>query len=240
MPSTQNEIFKAPDDLNIKIWRYMDFTKFVSMLDNNGLFFSRADRLGDPFEGSIPRANVREQSEIAKYWPSNLGQLESGKAWRTQERQNMFINCWHMNEDESAAMWRLYTKSEEAICIQSTFTRLHECVDENVFVGEVRYIDYEKDLIYVAQVFHPFIHKRKFFAYERELRAVIWKPPDYDDELPIEGGIWKQVELSQLIENVYVAPTSPAWFRDLVEKMVERYSLNRPVRQSSLDEEPYY
>ncbi|HEX8676553.1 MAG TPA: hypothetical protein VF700_04995 [Segetibacter sp.] len=240
MPSIQNKIFKVPDDPNIKIWRYMDFTKFVSMLENNGLFFSRADCLGDPFEGSIPRANEREQSEIAKAWPADaFEKLESWKAWRRQERQNMFINCWHMNEDESAAMWKLYTKSEEAICIQSTFTRLHECVDEKVFIGEVRYIDYERDLIYVTNAFYPFIHKRKFFAHEREVRAVIWQIPDYG-ELPIEGGIWKQVELSELIENVYVAPTSPAWFRDLVEKMVERYSLNRPVRQSSLDEEPCY
>jgi hypothetical protein len=240
MPSTQNKIFQAPDDPNIKIWRYMDFTKFVSMLDNNGLFFSRADCLGDPFEGSIPRANEREQSEIAKDWDKEaLDKLESWKTWRRQERQNMFINCWHMNEDESAAMWRLYTKSEEAICIQSTFKLLHECVNEKVFIGVVRYIDYEKDLIYVTNAFYPFIHKRKFYAYERELRAVICNPPDYG-ELPIEGGICKEINLTQLIENVFVAPTSTTWFRDLVEKMVERYSLNRLVKQSSLDEEPCY
>jgi hypothetical protein len=240
MPSTQNKIFVAPDDPNIKIWRYMDFTKFVSMLEHKGLFFSRADCLGDRFEGSIPRANERHQSEIAKDWsPEDLEKLESLKDWRRKERQRMFINCWHINEDESAAMWRLYTKSDEAICIQSTFNRLHHCVDEEVFIGLVRYIDYETDLIYVTNGFYPFVHKRKFFAYERELRAIIWKPGSDWDPL-IEGGVWKQVELPDLIETVFVAPTSPSWFRELVEKMVERYSLARPVKQSSLDEDPCY
>ena len=49
--------FKQPENNKIMVWRYMDFTKFVSMLENGGLFFCRADLLGDPFEGSFARAN---------------------------------------------------------------------------------------------------------------------------------------------------------------------------------------
>jgi hypothetical protein len=39
-----------------------------------------------------------------------------------------FVNCWHMNEHESAAMWRLYSQADEAICVQSTFARLADAV----------------------------------------------------------------------------------------------------------------
>lgn len=112
-------------------------------------------------------------------------------------------------------------------------------MDEEVFIGLVHYIDYETDLIYVTNGYYPFVYKRKFFAYKRELRAIIWKPGSDWDPL-IEGGLWKPVELRDLIETVFVAPTSPAWFRELVEKMVERHTLDRPVRQSSLDYEPCY
>ena len=41
------------------LWRYMDFTKFVSLLDRQALFFARSDKLGDPFEGSFPRGNLK-------------------------------------------------------------------------------------------------------------------------------------------------------------------------------------
>src|SRR3989338_4981364 len=41
-----------------KIWRYMDFPKFMCTLEDRALFFARADSFEDPFEGSYPRANV--------------------------------------------------------------------------------------------------------------------------------------------------------------------------------------
>ena len=49
--------FKSPPD-DAVLWRYMDFTKFVSLLDKRALFFVRADKLGDPFEGTITKVNV--------------------------------------------------------------------------------------------------------------------------------------------------------------------------------------
>ncbi|KAF5417648.1 MAG: hypothetical protein C5S38_01290 [Candidatus Methanophagaceae archaeon] len=48
----EHPAFEKPSDEDIKIWRYIDFTKFVSLLDKKALFFARADRLSDSFEGS--------------------------------------------------------------------------------------------------------------------------------------------------------------------------------------------
>src|SRR3954466_4331681 len=50
-------VFVGPEDPDGFIWRYMDFTKFVDLLDSKRLFFSRGDLLGDPFECSYPRGN---------------------------------------------------------------------------------------------------------------------------------------------------------------------------------------
>jgi hypothetical protein len=49
--------FMPPQDQDHSVWRYMDFTKFLSLLDDQHLFFARADMLGDPFEGSLAQYN---------------------------------------------------------------------------------------------------------------------------------------------------------------------------------------
>jgi len=47
------------DDESI-IWRFMDFTKFVSLLETNSLFFCRLDKLGDPFGGINPNKTLQD------------------------------------------------------------------------------------------------------------------------------------------------------------------------------------
>ena len=52
----EHPVFNPPPDDAI-LWRYMDFTKFVSLLEKQALFFARADKLGDSFEGSLSQVN---------------------------------------------------------------------------------------------------------------------------------------------------------------------------------------
>jgi hypothetical protein len=46
--------FEPPADPQTKIWRYMDFTQFVSMLEEKGLLFTRADLLVDKSKEQCP------------------------------------------------------------------------------------------------------------------------------------------------------------------------------------------
>jgi hypothetical protein len=251
MPASQHPVFKQPPDPSIAIWRYMDFTKFVSMLETNCLFFSRADHLGDPFEGSFSKGNellrpivykeLYDQIEPAMVTQINVNKAELAK-W---QRQWTFINCWHMNPAESAAMWKLYAKSNEAIAIKSSYFRLANAVDEHTYVGTVEYIDFEHDWLPEGNTFYPFVHKRLSFAHEREVRALITQFPTSDQGIDFKAaapdvGLERKVDLATLIEQVYVAPTSPAWFRSLVTQVCKRYSLEKPVLQSSLDAQPFF
>jgi hypothetical protein len=54
----EHQVFEKPTDENTRIWRYLDFTKFVSLLDRQALFFTRVDKLGDAFEGSSSKADI--------------------------------------------------------------------------------------------------------------------------------------------------------------------------------------
>jgi hypothetical protein len=167
-----------PPDFNISVWRYMDFTKFVSMLIKRGLFFSRLDRLGDPFEGSFPKLNT--QDEFQPVDPSILDPeafIKSMKGLRQcikHMRQWVYANCWYMSEYESAAMWSLYARTEEAICIRSTFTKLQKQLPDNASLRCVNYIDYNNDTLPTSDEIWPFAQKRLSFEHEKEVRALIF------------------------------------------------------------------
>jgi len=244
----EHPVFEKPENEKTKIWRYIDFTKFVSLLDKSALFFTRADRLGDPFEGSYSRANIKLRPEVykEKIPPDaleNLGQFNKTFLKYTA------INCWHLSDYESAAMWKLYLKSSEGIAIQSTFDLLKTSLkndSHHVFIGKVEYIDFEKDWMPEGNTLYPFVHKRKNFEHEKELRAVIqelrykkngeidWSKPLFDD------GIYVQIDLGVLIDNIYLAPTSPKWLLELVKSITKKYKLDKDVLQSSLDDVPVY
>ena len=87
-------------------------------------------------------------------------------------------------------------------------------------------------------MFYPYVHKRKSFAHEQELRAIMQDYSPLRDAAP--EGIQRAVDISSLVEAIYVAPTGMAWFKELVEETVRRFELDIPVHQSALDAEPFF
>jgi hypothetical protein len=45
----ENRTFIQPKNENIKVWRYMDFTKFFHIIETQKLFFARIDKFEDQF-----------------------------------------------------------------------------------------------------------------------------------------------------------------------------------------------
>jgi hypothetical protein len=116
----------------------MDFAKFVSMLANSGFFSCRVDNLGDPFEGSVSHADHIEA--VAAYHPSVVA--ASADLTKTSSLTRVMVNCWHMNEHESAAMWNQYSLGGKAIAVRSTYEKLRACLDDSVKIGIVKYIEF--------------------------------------------------------------------------------------------------
>ena len=116
----------------------MNLERFIWMLKEKKLYFWRiAELSGDPYEGTAPRklieaANARPDGQAEK-----LGYGIAGKF--------AAINCWHKNEHESVAMWKLYSSWSEGVAIQTTVSKLKR-IDERAdyVIGRVRYLDYEK------------------------------------------------------------------------------------------------
>jgi len=229
----------------------MDFTKYVSLLDKQALFFARADLLGDPFEGSVSQATLEmrraafEEAGIPEErWVGISHFFRNNRKWA-------FISCWHIGMYESAAMWHLYAREGKGVAIQSTFGDFTESFREydehDIFAGVVHYVDYGKEPISDGNTFAPLLCKRKSFEHEQELRAIIQVYPPANDAgaldfsvEPPHPGLYVDVDLSSLIHEVHVSPSSPDWYEDLVESITRKYGLSKPVHRSALDTEPIF
>ena len=104
MPASMHPIFPHPDDKGVAIWRYMDFIKYVSMLEHNGLYMCRSDLLGDPFEGSVSRLNV--ESERSFFLGGQMPGLDKEVAerflakhsdFRRSFRKLIYLSCWYVS-----------------------------------------------------------------------------------------------------------------------------------------------
>ncbi len=232
------------------LWRYMDFTKFVDMLEKESLFFSRLDLLADKFEGALPQGDVFPEKLLASAPEADGKRLAEWLNSTTRStakniRRAVFVNCWHRNKHESAAMWGLYLKSDEGIAIKSSFSRLKKGMQaalEDIYVSKIKYIDYKNSMIRNVDAVYPALHKRLSFSHEREVRAFLVDPTEFQyinepDHVNPKRGINITADLHSLIGDVYVSPVSADWFRDLVNSVLHRYGVKREAKRSSLSDD---
>jgi hypothetical protein len=236
--------FPPPSDANAQVFRYTDFTKFMDLLERRKLFFSRADLMGDPFEGSVSPATVDARS---KRFPGGTHAHDIAEWNQGLYREWTFINCWHMNEDESDAMWKVYAGSNASIAIQSTCASLRAALPGNVnaepcvYLGVVEYHDFSQPMS-ERNLHWAFLRKRRCFKHEHEIRGIIM---DLTGATGHKGrqtnpGLLVDVNLSELIHKLIVAPGSPDWFLALVRAVLKRYGLDKPVEKSALDTPPVF
>lgn len=260
MAVMEHESFPWPQNTDARIWRYMNLAKFVSLLLKRQLFFPRASLLGDPFEGSAPKIAVESREFIIRHrhvdprledWrkltDEQLRELFAAEArFRKTSPKECFVSCWHMNEHESAAMWDLYSRSPEAVAVQSTFAKLATALPSYANVGLVTYIDYERESYSRGNLFSALMHKRKSFEHERELRAIAWEVLAAElggDEIrrnATPAGLPISINLEALVDLVYVHPSAPTWFGEIVTELVRQQNLKFEVRQSLLGASPLW
>jgi hypothetical protein len=222
----------SPDGQDHQIWRFMDFPKFVSMLQKQSLWFTRLDQFLDPYEGMLtkPTAEFFEETK----W--------RGGVHYEKFRKHHCVNCWHMNDYESAAMWELYSKTD-GVAIRSSLSRLQQSFPETVPVRQwgirgdsVMYLDYDtqrtasKTSEGLMMHLPGYLSKRLSFEHEREYRLAIGLEEHERESV----GVLVPVLLEKLIERVVVSPTAPPWMVELVRQEVKLYELDLPVAQSDL------
>lgn len=245
----EHEVLSLPPDLSTPIWRYMDLVKLIALLKDNALYFPRADTLGDPFEGSYSQPTVDAMREafiqadvtMPEEALENTLRMMYEDAPRNSARMT-YVSCWHVSDYESAAMWAYYVQHGIGVAIRSSVQRLIGGLKDTpdmVHIGLVHYVDYQKVVIPGGNVFWPFLMKRRSFEHEHELRAIVLQPTTVDGRIDLDAApdhLSVRVDLFALIEAIYVAPG--AWYRDVVQEVLNRFHLECEVRQSAMDDKP--
>ncbi len=245
----KHDLFQLPDNPSTKIWRYLDMPKFLSMLESQSLFFSRADLLDDYREGSLTMKTIEAIKQADRVYNVKNNMADQIIKIFENNRKYNAINCWQINESESDLMWRSYSSVEFGIAIQSTTGRFTSCFidSQDIYIGQVKYIDYKTSFIDVKNVFNAFLHKSNYFSSENEVRAIINKPfvttePDNPDDFgeisfdkaAIGSGLKAKIDINILIDKIYVSYKSPDWFLELVKSITRKYGYSFEVEKSDI------
>lgn len=251
--------YKRPSTDEV-LWRFMDFPKFVAMLKDGALYFARSDLLGDRFEGArgIASREAEWREFSLEYFrhgyrnppdghappPEEEIEKEAQRLYQDTQRvfmsdiRSTYVNCWHHNDVESEALWKLYCPGEAAgVCVRTTFAALDAAIPtgQGVKFGHVQYLNFKKQF---AGTYDRIFWKKKSLSHEAEVRGIIEKrirngvvgPP----------GIKVPVDLEACIQAVIPAPGAPSWFGEVLAETVRRFQMDLPIVQSELAEEPFF
>lgn len=215
------------DDLTL--WKYMDFLKFVNILTTEQIWFNKIKCFEDIYEGTYPTAN---QSQRIKMYDGNPPSQNIYDTAEQYERERLYVSCFHNNEFESAAMWSLYAK-DGGLAIKTSGKKLKKCFDceqKDIFISPVTYLDYTRDFLPEGNLFYLGTHKRKSFSHENEVRCLFLNQKEQQND----NGVYMNVDVLTLIEEIYISPYAPPYMQETVEKLLEKFQYKIPVIKSPL------
>jgi hypothetical protein len=206
--------------------------------------------LGEVFRGVITdvESSVRQVEDhcarTQRQLPENAREMlrhklddlkETPKRFFQAIRQCQVVNCWHANEVESEAMWRLYADNGKAVAIETTVDALRESIESQesqyrVHIYRVKYLDFlDKTLkpsdCVVDGHTTPLL-KRLSYKHENEVRVFIGRVPNNPREAaninywrpaPVRLG----VDVNMLVKRVHISPYASEPFENSVNRICE-------------------
>lgn len=244
-----------------KVWRYIDFSRFISIIENKTIHFSPVNAFEDIHDGifnCLDKDNhydIQTNGRIVPIAAPSPGSMNAENADRIKEFITLFhqvilhatgVSCWRLDDHESHAMWRIFIRADEGLAIESTIDKLTSSISAgecHLTIGKVKYIDYATQKIPIADLMNAFFYKNKYFEHEKELRLICYRidgvssePVSVPNYRPLPAcGLDLPVDVSKLINAIYISPYAPKWFSDLVERVVQRYGLDITIYPSNIE-----
>lgn len=238
-----------------KIARYLDLTKFLSLIQTEKIFFNRLDLFEDQFEGTLPELSYDEYEkwlrQVVYSHSTFINLTESDKEKKIKKdikdyrknkndiRKNFYISCWNKFETESYALWKIYSNLNSGIAIVTTPKKIVQAFKntrEDVQLSEIRYIDFKKDIINIGNINFPVIHKNRFYDYEKEIRLIhqtnLLKTDPSDEK--IDNGKYISIDINELIDEIIISPYAKDWFFNIVEDLLNKYNISKTLKFSDL------
>jgi hypothetical protein len=226
------------------LWRYMDVARFLALVDQKELYFSRLHEFEDKWEGACSPLDpliTRRDPDYMKVAATNFTALP-------------LFSCWHESETESVAMWKLYLSGKEGVAIKTTAASLIQLFSagRELKLGRVGYRDVD-DLQGSSEVFvfedglhtgrgclpieSNLFRKNPGYAHEQEVRAVIYETFCAEQAIfnsadtlqslwlgirpVLPSGQSLPFDVSILIHRIVVSPEFPNWAVKSLQKAVD-------------------
>lgn len=228
---TERELLEQVVPASTIVRRYLPLDRFLSVLESHAFWFSRPFKFNDEWEGLFPPSYIRRTRRYAQDNDLPFEEIDRDLRKRLlQHRFAHFVNCWHMSEHESDAMWKLYGLVPKGIAIQSTVGDVNECLGPDMH-GPVIYYDPSHD-IRSPTMFGPYdiLFKRQAFSWEQEYR--FWFDDDElferieageeIDQETLSAGRFAQIsDMQRLFKKIVVGPGSSDEFIDQLKSECE-------------------
>lgn len=237
MPYEVHPRLTTPSDDEV-LWRYLDFVKFLDLLERRVLWFTRADKFEDPLEGGWTDGETRKLRSLPPFPGPNeyMSREQSFGSGVQQFKSGTFVNCWCSGTHESMAMWDRYGTGDSVIAVESTVALLKEAIAsfaKPVYIGRIIYIDW-KDESWPSNLFAMCVRKELAYQHENEVRAMFYDLDQSAGASPPTCGTEVPCDLQKLIREVVVGPREKPWVHALVERLMKRFDLPQPVIASKL------
>jgi hypothetical protein len=236
-------------NIDLWLWRYMNFNKFKDFIDNKSIFFAKVASFHDPLECAVSIKRRQDWLYLLRvnsyqyFYESTLCALSPKEKMDAIEekiqneikinqdfREKVLISCWHANDYESEAMWQLYKgKKHQTVAISINMCNLRNALPQPIHLGKVSYEDYER--VYPTKI--RAFKKHISYEHENEIRAIIF--PEYINEKSITDITIKKVKNGILIKpdenylqiRVYISPWCDNCFREKVNNLISNSTWNK-------------
>ena len=239
-----------PTDPRSSIWRYIEFWKLQDLVHTGQLYLRRSDKLEDEHEG-LPPSEYERVLNLSRFDLNDIRERDHDIGSLAQFRQSFYVNCWHLDNGETATMWARYGRDGVAIVSRYDLLKqvLHPLPDK-VMVGLIRY---GTQHLTGWNVIRFVTTKREEYSSEREVRAMIWltdtndgmnrhfdlhnRPHDrpiYDPPPTLPEAIRRDIDVASLITEVVVSHLAPAGRLAEVRALLAAAGIAASVRESPL------
>lgn len=205
------------------LWRYFPYERLLDLLESEELFFTHLPVFSDALEGLLTE---RSRDRLFHWFYER--NRDSATAHREvelyeQHQEAFYASCWHMNNAESYLMWKAY--GNRGFAVRSTFERAQAAFEPfggSITGGVVQYIDFEREVTSLGNVFNHVITKDLPYTDEREFRFLLWRHDPANANVVLgPKGVRVRVNLQMLIQSVVVSPLLkevPSELRTLLER----------------------
>mgnify|MGYP003667911922 FL=1 len=227
---------KKPSDETI-IWRYMGLDKFLDLLLNDTITFTKVSIASDKNEIKWILKNLEDTDEYKTHSEGATKHIE-------KLRDTSYISCWTMKERESRPLWATYLdNSKQGVAIKTSVKKLMNSVQWDDFGFSYQVVDYRSDFTFEElQSLNVAINtKNPAYVEESEVRFHIFcddsRLPDRPefvemkkiDERKIkkrsENGktVKFNINLDYLVSNIMISPFCSDWQKKNIERLIKDY-----------------